>query len=139
MASKHTRKRKQDRIPTELTRNQAQAQVVITSDSDSDSLVDLDLPTKMETKVMTDESNVVEQNSFLEQEQVHGHTEVAGPAGYDLSNIALPSSPPVASGGNRGGGAIMMTNPNDGTQVSRKDYMCALAKAGWNRNQIFNT
>lgn len=52
-----------------------------------------------------------------------------------LDNIAVPT-PPAGGPKTGGGGSVMITNPVDGTQVSRSTYIKALAKAGWSRRQI---
>jgi hypothetical protein len=52
-------------------------------------------------------------------------------------SIPVPPPPSGHSGSGAGGGArVMMKNPQDGSQVSRADYMKALARAGWTRPQI---
>jgi hypothetical protein len=52
----------------------------------------------------------------------------------NIKSIAVPTAPTGSTAG--GGARAMITNPNDGTQVSRADYMKALAANGWTRPQI---
>lgn len=64
------------------------------------------------------------------------HTTNTGTAEQLAAQIANIAVPPAPTGGARSGGQKMMKNPVDGTQVSRTDYMRALAAAGWTRPQI---
>jgi hypothetical protein len=67
----------------------------------------------------------------------HIETEASGNALMQaLQNIKVPQQPAGTGRGGGAGGTKMMKNPVDGTQVSRTDYMRALAANGWTRPQI---
>jgi hypothetical protein len=83
-------------------------------------------------EVMTNSNEADAGNQFIE------HTQAPAAPTAGLANIPVPPAPAggTSGGGVGGAGRIMITNPVNGQQVNRTDYMRALAAAGWTRPQI---
>lgn len=76
------------------------------------------------------------ENEFIQDTQTNDAGTETGVVDSFISAIPVPEAPAGSGHGGQGGASAMITNPVDGTQVRRTDYIKALASNGWQRGDI---